>query len=85
MIETPQTKQKVKKKLTPKNIFLLESKPAAYILAFDDSVLSTNSLQANLDIVLWSTFVSFLSPGCVSITTKSIGDSEERPICKKKD
>lgn len=65
--------------LTPKNMFLLESKPAAYILAFVASVRSTKIRQANLDIVLCITFVSFLSPGRVSITTKSIGDSDDRP------
>lgn len=66
-------------RLTPKNIFLLESKPAAYILAFGASVRSTKILQANRDIVLCITFASFLSPGSVSITTKSIGDSDDRP------
>lgn len=71
------------RRLTPKNIFLLESKPAAYILAFGASVRSTKILQANRDIVLCITFASFLSPGSVSITTKSIGDSDDRPTWKE--
>lgn len=66
-------------KLTPKNIFRLESKPAANILALCGSFLSTNMRQANLEIVLCITFESFLSPGNVSITTKSIGVSDDRP------
>jgi hypothetical protein len=68
--------------LTPKNIFLLESKPAANILARKESCLSTKIRQANREIVLCITFASFLSPGSVSITTKSIGDSEDLPTYK---
>lgn len=65
--------------LTPKNIFRLESKPAAKILALCGSFLSTKIRHAKRDIVLCITFESFLSPGSVSITTKSMGDSEDRP------
>lgn len=60
-------------------MFLLESNPAANILAFDDSFLLTKSLQAKREIVLCTTLASFLSPGRVSITTKSMGDSDDRP------
>lgn len=70
-------------KLTPKKMFLDVSKPAAYILAIFVSNRSHSMRQANLDIVLCITLFSpVLSPGIVSITTKSIGDSDERPICK---
>lgn len=68
--------------LTPKNMFLLESKPAAKIFAFAGSQRFTRMRQAKREIVLCITLASFLSPGSVSITTKSIGDSEERPTCK---
>lgn len=37
--------------------------------------------HANRDMVLCITFASFLSPGSVSMTTKSMGDSDERPTC----
>lgn len=67
--------------LTPKNMFLLESKPAANIRAFEGSQRLTRMRHAKRDIVLCITFASFLSPGSVSITTKSMGDSEERPTC----
>lgn len=67
------------KLLTPKKMFLLESKPAANILAFEGSHLLTKIRHAKRDIVLCITLASFLSPGSVSITTKSMGDSEERP------
>lgn len=71
--------------LTPKKIFLDVSNPAAYILAIFGLFLSHNILQANLDIVLWFTFVSpVLSPGIVSITTKSMGASEDRPIWERR-
>lgn len=65
--------------LTPRNMFRLESKPAAKILARFESLRSTRIRHANREIVLCITFESFLSPGSVSITTKSIGTSDERP------
>lgn len=62
-------------------MFLEVSKPAAYILAIFGLVLSHKILHANRDIVLWFTLTSpVLSPGMVSITTKSIGDSDDLPI-----
>lgn len=63
-------------------MFLLESKPAAKIFAFAGSQRLTRMRQAKREIVLCITLASFLSPGSVSITTKSIGDSEERPTFK---
>ena len=68
--------------LTPRNIFFAESNPAAYILAVYGGSRSTSILHANRDIVLCVTteFSDRWSPGTVSMTTKSIGDSEERPI-----
>lgn len=69
----------IKNILTPKKMFLLESKPAANILAFEGSHRLTRMRHAKRDIVLCITFASFLSPGSVSITTKSMGDSEDRP------
>lgn len=66
--------------LTPKNIFLLESNPAAKMRALAGSLRSTKIRHANRDIVLCITRASFLSPGNVSMTTKSIGASDERPI-----
>lgn len=59
----------------------LESKPAAKIRGRLSSHRPTRMRQANRDMVLCITFASFLSPGSVSITTKSIGDSDDRPIC----
>ena len=63
-------------------MFLDESKPAAYTLARMVARL-TSRRQANLLMVLWTTLLSRVSsvftPGIVSSTTKSIGDSDERP------
>jgi hypothetical protein len=70
--------------LTPKNMLRLESNPAAKILALCGSLRSTKMRHAKRDIVLCMTFESFLSPGNVSITTKSIGASDDRPTLKKK-
>lgn len=64
-------------------MFLDESNPAAYMRQLFTSFLSAMMRHANRDIVLCNTFVSpVLSPATVSITTKSIGDSEDLPICK---
>lgn len=64
-------------------MFLEVSNPAAQTQQ-TSVFLSATILQANLDIVLWTTLFSpNLSPGIVSITTKSIGPSEDRPICKE--
>lgn len=72
--------------LTPRNMFLEVSKPAAYILQIFEQLRSANIRQANLDMVLCITLFSpVLSPGIVSITTKSIGDSEDLPIWKFKE
>lgn len=79
MAEYSCTKLNDDDELTPKNMFRLESNPAAKIRARFGSFLSTKIRQANLDIVLCITFESFLSPGNVSMTTKSIGDSDDRP------
>jgi hypothetical protein len=69
--------------LTPRNMLREESKPAAYIFATRGFNRSQRMRHANRDIVLCSTLLSpVLSPGIVSITTKSMGDSEDRPICK---
>ena len=71
---------------TPRNMFLDVSKPAAYILAILGFFRSHRIRHANLEIVLCITRVSpVLSPGTVSITTKSMGASEERPICNERD
>lgn len=65
-------------------MFLEESNPAAYILAVKGGLRSQMILQANLDIVLCTDCVSELLwlPGTVSVTTKSIGLSVDRPIWK---
>ena len=67
---------------TPKNIFLPESKPAANIRAVYGGSRSTRIRQANREIVdcVTTLFLLRWSPGMVSMTTKSIGDSDERPI-----
>jgi len=68
--------------LTPRNMFRDESKPAAYTRATRGFERSQRMRHANRDIVLCSTLFSpVLSPGIVSITTKSMGDSDDRPIC----
>lgn len=89
-IKYPYTKKFKFKKITPKNIFLDESKPAAYKRAIFVLFLSHIIRQANLEIVLAEgpfllstldkslTLVIFLS-AFVSITTKSIGVSDDRP------
>lgn len=46
--------------LTPRNIFLDESKPAAKILAVYGGFLSQTILQANREMVLWVIWVSSL-------------------------
>ena len=47
---------------------------------------SINHLQANLEIVDWTLTLSRTRfPGEVSITTKSIGDSELRPIWRRRE
>lgn len=68
--------------LTPRNIFFSESNPAAYIRAVYGGLRSTRMRQANRDIVLCGTtdISDRWSPGIVSMTTKSIGDSDDRPI-----
>lgn len=65
-------------------MFFEESNPAAYILAVKGGLRSHMILQANLDIVLCTDCVSELLwlPGTVSVTTKSIGLSVDRPIWK---
>ena len=72
--------------ILPWKIFLEESKPAAKIIALrSESSRMHKSLQANLDMVDWVLIFSVaLFPGTVSITTKSIGDSELRPIWNQK-
>jgi hypothetical protein len=70
--------------LTPRNMLREESKPAAKTLTTFGFERSQRMRHANLDIVLLNTLLSaLLSPGIVSITTKSIGDSDDRPICKE--
>ena len=68
--------------LTPRNIFFSESNPAANIRAVYGGLRSTKMRQANRDIVLCGTtdISALWSPGIVSMTTKSMGDSDERPI-----
>ena len=73
--------------LTPRNILLDLSKPAANTLAVYGGSLSMTMRQAYLEMVLFcvSGFKSRrLFPGAVSVTTKSILESAERPICEKK-
>lgn len=73
--------------LTPRNILLDLSKPAANTLAVYGGSLSMTMRQAYLEMVLFcvSGFKSrHLFPGAVSVTTKSILESVERPICEKK-
>lgn len=67
---------------TPRNMLRAASNPAAKILAVYGGFLSTRIRQANREIVLCVTLSRELRwhPGMVSITTKSIGPSEERPI-----
>lgn len=66
-------------------MFLEVSKPAANIRQALGLFLSDMIRQANRDIVLCTTrFSPVLSPGIVSITTKSIGDSDDLPIYKKR-
>lgn len=75
-------------------MFFEESKPAAYRRATLVSFLSHIIRQANLDIVLAGAVFLLSTTGrlliaaaffsaLVSITTKSIGVSEERPTYKK--
>ena len=68
---------------SPRKIFLDESKPAAKIMALRSSSPRLDNIrQANREIVDWVFILSVgRFPGTVSITTKSIGDSELRPIC----
>ena len=64
-------------------MFLDESKPAAKMAAFR-LFLSAMILQANLEMVDWVlTLSTVLLPGTVSMTTKSMGLSELRPIWKR--
>ena len=68
--------------ILPRNIFLDESNPAAKIIALrSPSSLLQSRRQANREIVDCVLILSVgLFPGTVSMTTKSIGDSELRPI-----
>ena len=66
-------------------MFLDESKPAAYIEAWRPC-RSVMIRQANLEMVDWlETLSTDRFPGTVSITTKSMGDSELRPIWNRSD
>ena len=69
----------------PRKMFLDESKPAAYIEAWRPC-RSVMIRQANLEMVDWlETLSTDRLPGTVSITTKSMGDSELRPIWNRSD
>lgn len=70
--------------LTPRKIFLDESKPAAYMRAVYGGLRSHTTLQAKREIVLGAMEGSSHSfpPPEVSVTTKSMGPSVERPICR---
>lgn len=70
--------------LTPRNMFLEESNPAANILAVYGAFRSQTMRHANLEIVLWVIWVSslFWLPEIVSVTTKSMGLSVDLPTWK---